>query len=266
MVRTSHGRSVVYIRATAQKHAGFITQVLPAHVISGCDTVAYLWGTGKGTIVKILTNGFQLRTPGELNAAITDVITEATELYAACYGSRERSDMSAVRFDVWSSKMAKKITVIVLQSLPPTTNAIRQHVYRAHFQAALWRAVLDADPQVCDHPHHGWSHDQISNIPLPVRFPPDVSPAPTEVLNMIQCGCSSARPCSTNRCSCSAARLSCSMFCGCHGMAWWNVKMIRRSSHQQMTLRMLLSMITDIIIITYKRVNLFSLAFTMYSI
>ena len=42
MVGTSHGRSVVDIRATAHKHAGFISQVLPAHVLSGCDTVAYL--------------------------------------------------------------------------------------------------------------------------------------------------------------------------------------------------------------------------------
>ena len=54
MVGTNHGRSVVDIRATAQKHAGFITQVLPAHARSGCDTVAYLWGIWNGTVVKIL--------------------------------------------------------------------------------------------------------------------------------------------------------------------------------------------------------------------
>ena len=68
--------------------------------------MAYLWGIAEGSVVKILKNGYQLRTLGDLNAAITDVITEATELYAACYGSHERSVMSAVRFDVWSSKMA----------------------------------------------------------------------------------------------------------------------------------------------------------------
>ena len=140
-----------------------------------------------------------------------------------------------------------------LKSLPPTTDAFKQHVYRSYFQAALWRAVLDTDPPVCDHPHHGWSHDQTSNILLPIPFPP----APTEVLKMIRCGCSSARPCSTNICSCSAARLSCSMFCGCPGMV--DCQNDQRSSHQQMTLRMLSSMITDIIIITYMHVNLFPL-------
>ena len=52
MVGTSHGRSIVDIRATAQKHAGFITQVMSAHVLSGGDTAAYLWGIGKGTVFK----------------------------------------------------------------------------------------------------------------------------------------------------------------------------------------------------------------------
>ena len=57
----------------------------------------------------------------------------------------------------------------------------------------------------------------------------------------------------------------CLATCSVAVMAWWNVKMIRRSSHKQMTLRMLLSMITDtdidMIIITYMSVNLFQLAF-----
>ena len=91
---------------------------------------------------------------GDLNAAINDVITNATEFYAACYGSQEMSDMSTVRFDVWSSKMANQIYTSApeLKSLPPPTDAFKLHVYRAHFQSALWRAVLDADPLVCDHP------------------------------------------------------------------------------------------------------------------
>ena len=75
MVGTIHGRSVVDIRAAAQKHAGFIIQVLPEHVLSGCDTVSYLWGIGKDTVVKIPKNGYQMRTLGDLNAAIAGVIT-----------------------------------------------------------------------------------------------------------------------------------------------------------------------------------------------
>ena len=58
--------------------------------------------------------------------------------------------MSAVRFDVWSSKIEKKMCTssLELEALPPITDAFKHHVYRAHFQAALGRAVLDADPPV----------------------------------------------------------------------------------------------------------------------
>ena len=94
-----------------------------------------------------------MRTVGDMNAAITDVITEATELYAACYGSQERSDMSAVRFDVWSSKMAYNF---FNSALTPITDVFKQHVYGTHFQAALWRAVLDADTPVCMWPSTSW--------------------------------------------------------------------------------------------------------------
>ena len=219
MAGTSRSRSSVDIKATMQKHAHIIPHVMAAHVVSGCDTVAYLWGIGKGTILKQLTDGRQLKSLGDLDADIPDVISEATAFYAACYGSHATEDMSAIRFDVWSSKMAnKKLTAAPeLKSLPPTTAAFTQHVLRAHFQTAIWRAALDPDPPLIDPKSHGWSPEEGSNMLLPVSLPPDVIRAPDDVLKMIRCGCSSVRPCATNRCSCSAARLSCSLFCGCHG-------------------------------------------------
>jgi len=220
MAGTSRDRSSVDIKATVQKHAHIVTQVLAAHVVSGCDTVAYLWGIGKGTIVKHLKDGRQLNYLGDLDAELPDVISEATAFFAACYGSQETEDMSAIRFDVWSSKMAnKKLTSAPeLKTLPPTTVAFIQHVLRAHLQAAIWRAALDPDPPLIDPTSHGWSHEEVSSMLLPVSLPPDVIRAPDNVLKMIRCGCSSVRPCAMNRCSCSAARLSCSLFCGCHGM------------------------------------------------
>ena len=69
-----------------------------------------------------------MTTLGDLTTAITDVITEATEFYAACYGSQERSDMFAVRFDVWSSNMA---TIFLLQPL----NSSRCHQPLMHLSS-----------------------------------------------------------------------------------------------------------------------------------
>ena len=166
----------------------------------------------------MLDGGYQLKNLGHLDSDFSDVISEATSFLAACYGSKERDNMTAVRFDIWSQKMGnKKLTAAPqLKSLPPTTAAFTEHVHRAHLQAAVWRAALEADPPAFQHTH-GWTTDQTSNTLVPIPLPPNVTSAPDEVLKMIRCGCRSVPPCATAKCSCSAARLSCSVFCGYHG-------------------------------------------------
>jgi len=161
----------------------------------------------------MLEGGYQLKNLGHLDLDFLDVISEATSFLAACYGSKERDNMTAVHFDIWSQKMGnKKLTAAPqLKSLPPTTEAFTEHVHRAHFQAAVWRAALEADSPAIQHTH-GWTTDQTSNT-----LPPNVTSAPDDVLTMIRRGCRSITPCTTGKCSCSAARLSCSVFCGCHG-------------------------------------------------
>jgi hypothetical protein len=51
---------------------------------------------------------------------------------------------------------------------------------------------------------------------VPVTLPPNVSVAPSEVLEMIKCGCTTDTPCSTAMCECDKAHFPWSMFCGCH--------------------------------------------------
>ena len=52
MLGTCHSRTSVDIKATAQKCADFVSEILAAHVVSGCDTGSYMWGIGKGTVVE----------------------------------------------------------------------------------------------------------------------------------------------------------------------------------------------------------------------
>ena len=53
MTGTSYGRTSDDTKATVEKHSDIIPYMLTAHVLSGCDTVAYLWGIGKVTAVKV---------------------------------------------------------------------------------------------------------------------------------------------------------------------------------------------------------------------
>jgi hypothetical protein len=61
MTGTIRGRTSVDIKATAEKHGQMIPHLLAAHVILGCDTVAYMWGIGKVKVLKALTAGNHLK-------------------------------------------------------------------------------------------------------------------------------------------------------------------------------------------------------------
>jgi hypothetical protein len=219
MEGTSSKRSVIDIKATVLKHAKIVPQLMAAHAITGCDTVAYLWGIGKATALKALLAGHKLDQLGQLNVEIDEVVAEATKFVAACYGSKTVENMSKVRFEIWRSKTSKKkITKPPpLKSLPPTSEAFAENVKRAHLQVALWKAASEPDPPDLCLDIHGWMKDEVDKSLTPIMVPPNVAPAPPEILQMICCGCSTEHPCSTARCGCAAAQLACSIFCKCEG-------------------------------------------------
>ena len=61
MSGTSAGRVVIDIKATTAKHRTIVDQLLPAHALSGCDTVSQLYGIGKGTVMKMINSHHSLR-------------------------------------------------------------------------------------------------------------------------------------------------------------------------------------------------------------
>ena len=101
MESTSSNRMLVDIAATSKKHGPIISQLLAAHAISGCDTVGHMYGIGKGTVIKALLRGQQIKKLGEVNAALDDITAECTQFIAACYGCKNGVKMSLVRADVW---------------------------------------------------------------------------------------------------------------------------------------------------------------------
>ncbi len=218
MAGTSTGRKCTDIRATAAKHAPIIKDVLPAHVLSGCDTVSSMYGIGKGTVIRVLQTK-SLDKLGNTDQNNDAILLQCMAFIAACYGYPNETDMSSLRFKVWTNKMANhKINAAPkLKVLPPTKEAFEQHVRRAHLQAAVWRGALDSDPPDLNPQHFGWHMNLDINKLEPIALPAEVSPAPESVLKMIKCGCSSSQPCKTARCSCATARISCSVFCACHG-------------------------------------------------
>ena len=219
MCGTSASRSVTDVKATAIKHASIANQLLPAHALSGCDTVSQLYGIGKGTVLKVVNSNVKLNTLGQTTEDLDTILRDATKFIACCYGSRENKSMSDARYEVWTTKMANKRikTAPPLKTLPPTTEAFRQHVLRAHLQAAIWRAALKADPPDLSPVDFVWSLDQATKCFDPIHLPSNIKAAPADVLEMTRCGCVSEKACSNSRCGCYSAHLPCSIFCACHG-------------------------------------------------
>ena len=104
---TSRMRAVIDIGATVKQHADITGQLLAAHALTGCDTVAFMWGIGKAKAVKVLLPGCKLLQMGNTEMPMDEVLLEATQFVARCYGCASRESMSATRYEVWIGTVTK---------------------------------------------------------------------------------------------------------------------------------------------------------------
>lgn len=210
-------RTIVDIQSTLAKHTQIVEHLLPAHAISGCDTVASYYGLGKGSVIKALKDGYDLSAIGNMDAPLQQVLEQATAFISACYGIKESMDMSHTRLLVWGKKNGKgHISAPNLATLHPTKEAFLENVKRAHFQAYLWRNLNVNLQQALDPEDYGWEKDICNGTLNPIDLPKDVKLVPDYILKMIRCGCKSVTPCVSKKCSCKEHGLPCTMFCACY--------------------------------------------------
>ena len=124
---------------------------------------------------------------GDPKASLDDVMKESTHFIGACYGQKcESSDtMSSIHYKVWVSHTGRKGASILpkLTSLPPTVEAFRYNVKRAHLQAYIWKAALQLDPPELDPLEFGWASEGPSGAYFPVSLPSKVAVAPSDILS-----------------------------------------------------------------------------------
>ena len=82
-----------------------------------------------------------------------------------------------------------------LKTVPPTSETFKENVLRAHFQVAVWKSAPEPDPPSLDPKEYGWVHDEATKTLTPRTLPSDVALAPSEVLELLRCGCSTDEPC-----------------------------------------------------------------------
>lgn len=217
MESPSQERAIVDIKSTLAKHPLIAKNILPAHAISGCDTVASYYGLGKSSVIKVLKAGYDLSALGSIDAPFEKVIEQATAYISACYGIWKTNDITHTRVLVWGKTNGKgNMSTPNLAALPPTNESFIENVKRAHFQAALWRNLDGHLPPEFDPVKFGWKKDTPNRSLSPTTVPEGCKPAPAYILEMIKCGCKGENPCNTKKCSCRVHGLTCTMSCHCY--------------------------------------------------
>ena len=96
--------------------------------------------------------------------------------------------MYSIRYKVWVSHTGRKGASILpkLKSPPPTVEAFRENVKRAHFQVCICKAALQQDPPELDPLEFGWASEGPSGAYCLVSLPCKVEVPPSDILKVDQ--------------------------------------------------------------------------------
>ena len=89
--------SLVDIDATAQRHKHIIPNILEMHVITGCDTVSYMYVIGKATAMNTITKSYDWGNIGEsdVNAEFDEIMVGDAAFTGACIDYKDQGNMHA---------------------------------------------------------------------------------------------------------------------------------------------------------------------------
>ncbi|CAH3166947.1 unnamed protein product [Porites lobata] len=191
------------IRERLKNSVSKIETILPFHAITGCDTVSFFAGHSKKTAWKAFAHHQKLlESLGDGN--LDDTTVKSVEKFISrVYNAANAEGCNEARAALFSRCRSS-------EALPPTSDAARWHIARAHFQAMVWRQAHETNPTLPLPETMGWTKSDDGKL-VPKLM--TLAPVPESCTEMITCGCKSG--CSTNRCSCRNVRLPCTGACKC---------------------------------------------------
>ena len=140
----------------------------------------------------------------------------ARKFILRCYKLGLCKTLHEARVHAWEKKMKNNsLESPKLCALPPTEMEFRENVLRLHLAAATMKNTLSPDPPALVATEHGWYLAEGSQMLLPRIIPADTPVAPSALMKLIKCSCSSDRACATKRCSYRMHSLCCTFLCNC---------------------------------------------------
>lgn len=189
------------------------SKALPAfHSLTGCDTTSSFCGKGKKTAWLTWSNFpdvtaalLKLTTPLDF---ISDETMHLLERFVILLYDRtsEHISVNSVRQYFFTLKGWQ------ISSIPPTHDALLQHVKRAAYQSGhVWSQTLVVEPALPCPSEWGWHLENAKWHPLWMTIPEADKCCP----ELLRCGCKTG--CITRRCKCVRANFKCTALCSCEG-------------------------------------------------
>ncbi|MES9880282.1 MAG: hypothetical protein ABW185_05305 [Sedimenticola sp.] len=191
------------------------TNMLPfVHAISGCDTNGYIYGKGKRAFIKaiepdtateIASISTHLETAVHIDRqTIDNAIAIATAIFVRMYTRGKFENLDSLRSHLYYA--GKK----TLETLPPTDDALEQHVLRTIYQTAIWVRADQPTPTVIDPFAFGWT--TADGVTKPVMM--TRGHVPINLTKDTFCRC---KKMCTRNCSCNKKGVKCENSCVCRG-------------------------------------------------
>ena len=197
---TSKKRRYIPIGAVFNKlPSGSASSLLAFHALTGCDTTSYIANHTNRSSWKIFKEHHGLLK----NLAIGELTDDTTQ-------SSDKICLQNIQCA--QNRLYRCSTALVVlqdretRSNGPTSDALRFHLKRVHYQSMIWRNANCPTPELPAPSEMGWRL---------VDSEQQQSPIPGSCLEMVACSC--RKQCKTRRCKCQKSGLPCRSMCASDG-------------------------------------------------
>lgn len=182
------------------------------HAFTGCDTVSSFSSRGKKsafetwTALPAVTDAFLEVLMDPLSINQMSVFSVIERFVVLLYDrTSDQESVNTCRKQLFARKNR------LMETIPPTCDALMQHVKRACYQSSfIWNKSLLANPAIPSPGDWGWQLVKDKWSPVWMTIPQ----ASTVCTELLKCGCK--KGCSGN-CKCAKAFMKCTALCYCEG-------------------------------------------------
>lgn len=180
--------------------------LLPFHAITGSDTTSFLSGHSKKTALKVFFQHKELLS-GLGKAPLTEeTIQNAETFICRLYKVSDVTTTDKARVTLFKRALRPEL-------LPPSSDAVRNHIRRAHLQTLVWLQTTLQRPSLPPASEMGSELKDGSMSPVLLSLPT----VPESCMQFVTCGCTTR--CASQRCKCWKLELpytgSCKCFADC---------------------------------------------------